>query len=97
MAKSVISQVAEEDADHNAQAKEDSAECTRHMHVQQREEDARVGLLIDVQLPAWMQSKHLGFLLRHSWFCWCSAHDVFLRPIVGETKSKEWPHPHSVR
>jgi hypothetical protein len=48
MAKSSISQVDEEDADHNEQAKEDSAECTRHVHVPQREEDAQVILLFDV-------------------------------------------------
>jgi hypothetical protein len=69
----------------------------RIVHDQQQEEDARVSLLVDEQLPARVQSEHLRVFLRHSWFQWCSAHDILLRPIVGETKSREWPHPRSVR
>jgi hypothetical protein len=84
MTKPTISQVAEQNADHSAQTKYQCAKGTADMNIQQREEDARIGLFVDVRFQTRVHGEHLsgGFFL---FFCFCSfaTHDVLLIPIVA--------------
>jgi hypothetical protein len=51
MTKPTISQVAEQNADHSVQTKYQCAKGTADMNIQQREEDARIGLFVDLRFP----------------------------------------------
>jgi hypothetical protein len=95
MTKLTISQVSEQNADHGTQTKYQCAQSTTDMNVQEAEENARIGLLVDVGFPTRVHGKHLSGLL---FFCFCSfaTHDVILIPIVAEPKPRKRPHPRSV-
>jgi hypothetical protein len=51
MTKPTISQVSEQNADHGTQTKYQCAKGTADMNIQEGEEDAQIGLLVDVGFP----------------------------------------------
>jgi hypothetical protein len=97
MAELSVAQIAKEDADQAAEGKEDGPECAQNMYINQREEEPRVFLLIDVRLVARVHCEHLSIFLGHSRFRGFSSHDVLVKVVICEAKSGKWPHPRSVR
>jgi hypothetical protein len=59
MTKPTISQISQQNADHDAQTEYQGAQRTAYVYIEEGEEDTRIGLLIEVGFPAWVNSEHL--------------------------------------
>jgi hypothetical protein len=60
MTESTIPQISEQDGNHDAQTEDECTHNARHMHIEEGEEDPRIGLLVDVGFPICVHCKHLG-------------------------------------